>query len=196
MLKTEGSVKVFSTRIVALASTLSRSARMADFINTNPRLIQNGKITSDTWRIVARNETMVPDGNMLVLPFTLWQKQQSTLAGRKDIGVWFDSDEQPTADSAASLQALPLIAIQFPVFTDGRGFSIARLLRERFAYKGELRAFGYVLQDQLCFMKRCGFTSFALQEHADVDAAISSLDDFTEYYQTSVDQKEPLFRRM
>ncbi|HQQ62354.1 MAG TPA: DUF934 domain-containing protein [Pseudomonadales bacterium] len=168
---------------------------MADFINTSLRIIKDGKVTSDTWRIVARSETTLPDGSMLVLPLTLWEKYQSDLAGRTDIGIWFDSDEQPTDEIATALRSLPLVAIQFPVFTDGRGFSIARLLRERFGYQGELRAFGYVLRDQLCFLKRCGFNSFSLQEHADVEAALASLDDFTEYYQTSVDQPQPLFRR-
>lgn len=168
---------------------------MADFIDSNPRIITDGKVANDQWRIVAGTESVVPDGSMMVLPFKLWLQQQTTLASRQDIGVWFDSDEQPTAEMAAALQGLPLVAIRFPVFTDGRGFSIARLLRERFGYTGELRAFGYVLRDQLCFMKRCGFNSFSLQEHADVEAALASLDDFTEHYQTSVDQPQPLFRR-
>lgn len=168
---------------------------MADFINTNPRIIKNGAATTDNWRMVAKSETALPAGENLVLPLQLWLQQVAALAGRTDIGVWFDSDEQPTAAMASDLQKLPLIAIQFPVFTDGRGFSIARLLRERFAYRGELRAFGYVLRDQLCFMKRCGFNSFVLQEHVDIQAAVDSLNDFSEYYQTSVDQPQPLFRR-
>ncbi len=160
-----------------------------------PELIKDNAVTNDSWQVVAKTETAIPAGENLILPLALWQQQRASLADRTDIGVWFDSDEQPTSDIAAALQQLPLIAVNFPVFTDGRGFSIARLLRERFAYTGELRAFGYVLRDQLCFMKRCGFNSFVLQAHADINAALASLNDFTEYYQTSADQPQPLFRR-
>ena len=160
-----------------------------------PKIIKDSQVVNDDWLIVEATETGIPEGVSLLLPFTLWQTHSNTLAHRKDIGVWFDSEEMPTAEDANALNALPLIAIRFPVFTDGRGFSIARLLRERFHYTGELRAFGYVLRDQLCYMKRCGFNSFVLQEHANIEAAAESLRDFTEFYQTSVDQPIPLFRR-
>ena len=160
-----------------------------------PKIIKDSQVVNDDWLIVEGTETSIPEGVSLLLPFTLWQTHSDTLTHRKDIGVWFDSEEMPTAEDANALNALPLIAIRFPVFTDGRGFSIARLLRERFHYTGELRAFGYVLRDQLCYMKRCGFNSFVLQEHANIEAAAASLRDFTEFYQTSVDQPIPLFRR-
>lgn len=160
-----------------------------------PEIMKQNSVTSDHWQVVAGDAGTVPAGEYLIVPFRLWQQEQQALAGRKDIGVWLDSGELPLAEHAADLQQLPLIAINFPVFTDGRGFSIARLLRERFGYKGELRAIGYVLRDQLCFMKRCGFDSFALPEGTDLQAALASLQDFTEYYQTSVDQPQPLFRR-
>ncbi|HSC75140.1 MAG TPA: DUF934 domain-containing protein [Pseudomonadales bacterium] len=162
----------------------------------NQMIINNGDIVADNWSIVAKDADSVPEGENLVLPLALWLQNQNFLETRKDIGVWFDSEDLPTADLAPALKLLPLIAINFPVFTDGRGFSIARLLRDRFAYQGELRAIGYVLRDQLCFMKRCGFNSFVLPENADLAAAAASLNDFTEYYQTSVDQPQPLFRRI
>jgi uncharacterized protein (DUF934 family) len=160
-----------------------------------PKIIKDSQVVNDDWLIVEGTETSIPEGVSLLLPFTLWQTHNDTLTHRNDIGVWFDSEEMPTTEHAEALNALPLIAIRFPVFTDGRGFSIARLLRERFNYTGELRAFGYVLRDQLCYMKRCGFNSFVLQEHANIEAAAESLRDFTEFYQTSVDQPIPLFRR-
>jgi uncharacterized protein (DUF934 family) len=169
---------------------------MPDLQTQIHRIIKDGSVVSDNWQTLDKSATSLPNGKNILFPLALWQQQAAELGNRADIGVWFDSDEQPTADIAAALQKLPLIAIHFPVFADGRGFSIARLLRERFAYTGELRAFGYVLRDQLCFMKRCGFNSFVLQEHVDMDAALASLNDFTEAYQTSVDQPQPLFRRM
>lgn len=159
-------------------------------------IIKNCALVHDSWQIIAKSETTVPSGEHIILPFGLWQKEKNKLANRNDIAIWLDSDELPNTEDAFILQSLPLIAVNFPVFSDGRGFSIARLLRERFGYKGELRAIGYVLRDQLCFMKRCGFDSFVLANRADLQGALSSLTDFTEYYQTSVDQPLPLFRRL
>ena len=158
------------------------------------QVILKGKVVANDWQIVANDQTDVPAGAAIV-PFSYWSANRAALAARADLGVWFDSDELPAADDYAALAALPLIAVNFPVFTDGRGFSIARILRERAQFHGELRAIGYVLRDQLCFMKRCGFTSFDLPEGKDLAAAIESLDDFTEYYQGAVDVAEPLFRR-
>ena len=158
-------------------------------------IIKNDTLMIDNWQIVAKDAASIPAGERLILPLALWMQENDTSNKRNDIAVWFDSEDLPTAEIAGALQKLPLIAVNFPVFTDGRGFSIARLLRERFNYQGELRAIGYVLRDQLCFMKRCGFNSFDLHEDTDVKAALESLNDFTEYYQTSVDQPQPLFRR-
>lgn len=158
-------------------------------------IINNGAVVNDAWKIISKDAVNAPAGEHLILPLALWLRESNVVNQRNDIAVWFDSEDLPTAEIAGALQKLPLIAVNFPVFTDGRGFSIARLLRERFNYQGELRAIGYVLRDQLCFMKRCGFNSFDLSENTDVESALESLNDFTEYYQTSVDQPQPLFRR-
>ena len=85
--------------------------------------------------------------------------------------------------------------MNFPKFADGRGYSIARLLRERYAYRGEIRAIGDVLQDQLFFMKRCGIDAYAVRADKDIEAALTGLRDFSEAYQAAVDQPQPLFRR-
>lgn len=159
------------------------------------QIIKNNEIVKDNWVVVAKDMNSIPAGENLILPLALWLQEYNALDDRKDIGVWFDSEDLPTQEHSQALNKLPLIAINFPVFTDGRGFSIARLLRERFNYQGELRAIGNVLCDQLCFMKRCGFNSFVLAEKRDLTVALASLNDFTEYYQTSVDQPQPLFRR-
>jgi uncharacterized protein (DUF934 family) len=162
---------------------------------TDQLIIKNGEILKDNWEVIAKDTSSIPAGNNLILPLALWLQERVALDVRSDIGLWFDSEDFPTAEMAPAFKTLSLIAVNFPVFSDGRGFSIARLLRERFGYQGELRAVGYVLRDQLCFMKRCGFNSFMLPENKDPEAALASLNDFTEYYQTSVDQPEPLFRR-
>ncbi|WP_293776596.1 DUF934 domain-containing protein [uncultured Oxalicibacterium sp.] len=136
----------------------------------------------------------VPAGKVIV-PLTVWQAQNATLSQRDDIGVWLASDERPEAlkDDVAKLK---MIAVEFPKFADGRGYSIAFNLRARHGYEGELRAFGDVLRDQLFYMQRVGFNSFAVRADRDVNDAIKGLSDFSESYQQSWDKKSPLFRRV
>lgn len=102
-------------------------------------------------------------------------------------------------DDPASLVSrfseLRAIAIEFPSFTDGRGYSHARLLRERFGWKGELRAVGDVGRDQLLYLSRCGFDAFVLKDASRLEEALAGLDDFSEGYQSSVERPQPLFRR-
>ncbi len=101
-----------------------------------------------------------------------------------------------TADLVAEqADQFALICIDFPKFIDGRGYSAARLLRERYGYQGELRAVGDVLIDQLFFMKRVGFNSFALRADQDVEDAITAFQTFTNPYQGDVNDPRPLFRR-
>jgi uncharacterized protein (DUF934 family) len=105
---------------------------------------------------------------------------------------------EPQDDPAAVAARLPnvsLVEINFPKFGDGRGFSIARLLRERYGYKGELRAVGQVARDHLQTMERVGFDSFLLRDGEDVEEALAAFDDFSEAYQATVAQPVPLFRR-
>jgi uncharacterized protein (DUF934 family) len=99
------------------------------------------------------------------------------------------------ATVAARLPEVSRVEINFPKFGDGRGFSIARLLRERYGYKGELRAVGQVARDHLYSMEQCGFDAFLLRDGEDVEEALAAFDDFSEAYQTTVAQPVPLFRR-
>jgi len=85
--------------------------------------------------------------------------------------------------------------VNFPKFGDGRGFSIARLLRERYGYKGELRAVGQVARDHLYYMEQCGFDAYLLRDGEDVAEALAAFDDYSEAYQSTVAQPIPLFRR-
>ncbi|MDO9419916.1 MAG: DUF934 domain-containing protein [Herminiimonas sp.] len=137
---------------------------------------------------------VVPAGKVIV-PLAVWQAQRSTLEERKDIGVWLASDERPEA-LKDDVTKLSMIAIDFPKFADGRGYSIAYNLRARYDYTGELRAVGDVLRDQLFYMQRVGFNSFAVRADRDVNDALKGLSDFSESYQQSWDKKTPLFRRV
>ena len=162
-------------------------------------IIRNRQVVADDWTVLPLTEgddaaTMaVPPGRMIV-PLAVWQAQQATLASRTDIGVWLPSDARPEA-LADAVDRLPVIAVEFPKFTDGRGYSIAFNLRSRLGYIGELRAIGDVLRDQLFFMQRVGFDAFATRPDRDIHDALKALTDFSDSYQTSWDQKTPLFRR-
>lgn len=96
---------------------------------------------------------------------------------------------------ATVLDGVTLIAIDFAKFSDGRGLSIATLLRKRLGYTGELRAVGDIARDQLFQMARCGFDAFALREGQDVDDALKAFSDYGEVYQDAADGRAPIFRR-
>jgi len=105
-----------------------------------------------------------------------------------------DSAADPALLAGALAQAR-VIAINFPKYGDGRGYSIARLLRERYGYQGELRAIGVVARDHLHAMAQCGFDTFELREGEDAQAALAAFGDFSEAYQATAVQRVPLFRR-
>jgi uncharacterized protein (DUF934 family) len=151
------------------------------------------EITANHWtRVAEACDDAVPAN--IILPLKEWLERRDELVGRNDVGVWFAPDDEPEAlgKDAASLT---IIAVDFPAFTDGRGFTIGRLLRERYGFAGELRAVGDVFKDTLLYLKRCGFNAFEIRPDHDVEEAAKGLDDFTDGYQGAVDQPLPLFRR-
>jgi len=162
-------------------------------------LIKERRIVADTWRLLSRGPKgelpEAPARGDVIVPLALWlANRESFLAYPGKLGVWLDASEGPEA-IAGDLQRFALIAVNFPKFGDGRGYSIARLLRERYGYRGELRAIGDVLHDHLHFMKQCGFDAFSLRDDQDAQEALSALDTFSDGYQTSVLRPVPLFRR-
>jgi uncharacterized protein (DUF934 family) len=103
---------------------------------------------------------------------------------------------EPTDDPAAvALEGVARVEVNFPKFGDGRGYSIARLLRERYGYRGELRAVGHITRDLLFYLESCGFDAFELREGEDPREALAGFDDFSEAYQASLARPVPLFRR-
>jgi uncharacterized protein (DUF934 family) len=137
----------------------------------------------------------LPAGKLLV-PLQTWLRQHHALLLRGlPCGVWLAADDDPEA-LTETLSKLALIAIRFPVFSDGRGYSSARILRERLGWRGELRAMGDVLRDQLFLMRRCGFDSFLVREDHDAAAALAGLRDFAHVYQqATLDPSTPLLQR-
>jgi uncharacterized protein (DUF934 family) len=154
------------------------------------RLIKDRRLIADTWRVLQPEEAVPSDGKVIVA-LSVWREQRSALSERNGLtGVWL-----APADEPAEIGDLPsLIAVHFPAFTDGRGYSTARLLRQRYGFVGELRAFGDILRDQLYELARCGFDSFVLREDQDSEDALDAFDDFSETYQAAADCG-PLFDR-
>ena len=164
------------------------------------RIIKNRAIVEDGWHVLRLNEgesaesVALPDGPVIV-PFEVWQARGATLKARGNFGVWLDSHQGPEL-IADDLAHFALIALNYPKFTDGRAYSSARLLRERYQYRGELRAIGDVLHDQLFFMHRVGFDAFALKADKDIEKALQqAFSVFSDAYQTAVDVNLPHYRR-
>ncbi|MCB1652816.1 MAG: DUF934 domain-containing protein [Pseudomonadales bacterium] len=156
------------------------------------KVIKNNTVVNDAWQLVDDGAEL-PAGDVIV-SLGRWQQERDALLARDgQVGVALTGDQDPAA-LADDLDQLPLIGLLFPKFTDGRNYSSARLLRERFGYKGELRALGNVLRDQLFYMQRCGIDAFALAEGRDADAALQSLRDFSKVYQDTGDSATPVWR--
>ena len=151
--------------------------------------LYRGHPATDDWELVREGQPSA--GVPAIVPLDEW------LAGERgeSRAPWLAADTELDAELAARLAEAPLVAIDFPKFTDGRGYSLARLLRERYGYRGEIRAIGDVLVDQLFFMTRCGFDGFSLREDQWLEDALRNLHVFSRAYQPAVDQPEPLFRR-
>jgi uncharacterized protein (DUF934 family) len=159
------------------------------------RVIKDRQVVDDGWELLAAGAPIPPSGDVIV-PLATWaqwvESPDPARAGR--VGVLLKSDERP--EQIVALPRAPLVAIEFPKFVDGRGYSSARLLRDRLHYTGELRAVGDVLHDQLFYMARCGFDSFALKAGKDIEGALSAFNDFSVAYQAASDDPRPLFRRV
>ncbi|EXI79982.1 MAG: hypothetical protein AW10_02127 [Candidatus Accumulibacter appositus] len=165
-----------------------------------PRIIKHMQVIEDHWQMLTLAEGETPEAVALpaeptLLPLAVWLlRRDEIVAAGLELGVWLDAGEGPEA-LADDLERLPVIGVNFPKFTDGRSYSSARLLRERYAYHGEIRALGDVQQDQLFYMRRCGIDAYAVRADKDIDKALAGLAVFSETYQAAVDQPQPLFRR-
>jgi uncharacterized protein (DUF934 family) len=144
--------------------------------------------------------TIIPASGKILVPLSVWLARKDELSSRlgtRELGVWLHTHETLDAliVSVDDLNQFPIIAVFVERFADGRIFSLGTLLRTRYGYKNELRAFGDVLRDQLFFLKRSGFTSFLIRADRSAEDALKSLKDFTEPYQGAVDNPVPVFKR-
>ena len=161
------------------------------------RIIKNGQLIDESWHLLPKDATLdgIPNCDDLIVPLGLWVEHSTALKARDGgLGVWLDAGEE-IEEIADQLDNFQVIALNFPAFTDGRHTSPAYLLRNRYGYKGEVRAIGDVLRDQLFSYLRVGFDAFALREDKDPLDALKAFEEFSEVYQASTDQPLPLFRR-
>ncbi len=156
-----------------------------------PQLIKDRTLVDDRWAVV-RDADSPPPGPVIV-PLATWKSNRDALKARGDVGVWLASSDDP-ADLANDTATLTVIAVDFPQFTDGRGYSIGRLLRERYGFAGELRAIGDVQHDQLYYLAQCGFNAFSIRPDRSAEDALQGLAAFSDGYQLT-NARTPWFRR-
>ena len=161
-------------------------------------VIRGRRVEQDAWRTVgldpAENLATLPHGAIIV-PLKLWKERREELLARSElVGVWLAADDEPR-ELAADVEKLHVVAVQFPKWGDGRGHSTGALLRTRYGYRGELRAFGDIGRDHIFNLARCGFDAFKLPPQRDPQDALAAFNDFSLRYQGSVDDPAPLFRK-
>lgn len=149
----------------------------------------DGQVVAESWHVLRATEGFDHAAPTL-LPLGAYLHE----APSPRLGAWLAPDDDPRALDGR-LDALPLLAVDFPKFADGRGYSLATLLRTRLNYRGELRAIGEVLVDQLFMLRRVGFDAFALRADQSLDAARRALSRYSNVYQTAADGALPAFRR-
>ena len=149
-------------------------------------LVKGGKITDDVFVHVADGAEMPADGSVLVSAARFLENPEALFARGGKVGViWPNSRD--IDDLVPYLERLGVVALVFPTFRDGRAYSQARLLRERYLYRGELRATGQVLRDQFVFMLRAGFDAFDVKKQSDAEAFTQAVRRYSVFYQPTGD---------
>ena len=151
-------------------------------------LIKQGEVVHDIWTVLADDAPLDP-AKPSVVSLQRWLKDHNALlASGARLGIRLKSGESP-AQIADQLDKLDLVQLEFPAFTNGRAFSYARLLRDRFGYKGEVRAVGQVLRDQFMFLDRCGFDAVEVARPEDAAAWAAELAEMKYVYQPASDRR-------
>lgn len=183
---------------------MSEKNNASDFIAAHEQILhfpkgQKPNLTTNEWLIWSGSidEGSLPnlehDKKKLLVPFTWWIQHHNEAAIQSKaktghIGIWFAADDDILQHADLIEQGKKewsIVAAHFPIFRDGRSFSTAALLRDRFAWTGEIRAIGDVLIDQLLQGARVGFDSFALRPDQNLDVALKQFDLFSVTTQNS-----------
>lgn len=148
-------------------------------------LIKNGAFVEDHFQTVTDDEPMPANGTIVSLSRFI-RERDALLARNAPLGVRLKSEESPEALGDV-VQRLSVVALEFPKFRDGRGFSWARILRTRMGFRGEIRATGHYLYDQLAFMARVGIDAFEVRENFAVRDFARAMREMTYVYQPAPD---------
>jgi uncharacterized protein (DUF934 family) len=154
-------------------------------------LIKNGTFYEDAFALVTDGEAL-PAGVIIVSLSRFLAEREILLRHDAPVGVMIAANEVPDA-LGADVHRLAVVALSFPKFRDGRGYSSARVLRERLGYRGEVRAVGEVLRDQWLFMHRCGVDAFEVREGTQLEAFHAAMGEQTVFYQRASDQEMSIF---
>jgi uncharacterized protein (DUF934 family) len=157
------------------------------------QIIKDREIVEDNWTHLDDDAELIT-GNVTVSKSRWLADKETLLKHQGELGLRLNGDDS-LEDVVSDLHHFSMIALNFPAFTDGRSYSLARLLRDRYDYQGEIRAQGDILHDQLFYLTQCGFTSFEMVNQNHLDHAITAFNDFSESYQTTAIRPEPLYRR-
>lgn len=153
-------------------------------------LIKDGAIAKDEWVLIEGVETSLPEEGAAIVSLEYWREYREALLKRNaPLGIKLKSDQSP-ALIKDDLDRFQIVAIDFPAFTDGRGFSYARLLRERFGYQGEVRATGHFIRDQFHFLNRCGFDALEVKDESLLDGWKAANEEFDVWYQWTGDGRK------
>jgi uncharacterized protein (DUF934 family) len=157
-------------------------------------LIKNRALSEDTW-LTLDDESPVPQSGPVIVGLDRWRaEREALLARRQPLGIRLRADQSP-AQIADDLRHFAVVALEFPKFADGRAFSYARLLRERYGYMGEVRAVGAPVIDQALFLHRCGFDAIEVPAGTSVEAWLAAQARISVTYQPAADGKIPVYRR-
>ena len=155
-------------------------------------LIRDGAPVDDPW-VTVDDGTQLPLDGPAMVSLERWQANRDELLGRNaPLGIRLKSDQSP-ALIADDLDRFAVVALEFPVFRDGRAYSHARLLRERYGYRGEVRAVGEVLRDQFLFMVRCGFDALEVRDEKAVEQGREAVSEISVVYQPAADSATPVW---
>jgi len=159
------------------------------------RIIRDRQVCEDDLRSLSDEEQLPAENEPVIVSLARFRAEREVLLGRSGrLGVKIPGDTDPF-ELASDLPKLAVVAIELPRFSDGRAFSTGRLLRDRLGYRGEIRATGWFLRDQIFYLWRCGFDAFQLPEGKDPERALAAFEEMSVVYQPAHDEALPLWRR-
>ncbi|MFY0677389.1 MAG: DUF934 domain-containing protein [Neptuniibacter sp.] len=155
-------------------------------------LLINREVVADNWTLI--NEETLDQAGDIIVPLALYLENKDSLENREgQLAIQVNGDDE-LDELLDNLDKFPLIAVDFPAFRDGRGFSIARLL-VRAGYKGEIRATGDVGRDRIAYMERCGFTAIQISDEIYKEEMLSAFTEVSNYYQSATDSNRAVYHQ-